>query len=69
MLLLSGLSLSPASVLPEAITPDLPPVFVHRLAGRIYILLLLAHLGGVLWHQFTVSRVMERMGMGGFPGK
>lgn len=69
MLLLSGLSLSPASVLPQAITPDLPPVFAHRLVARVYILLLLAHLGGVLLHQFTASRVMGRMGMGWFPGK
>jgi cytochrome b561 len=69
VLLLSGLGLSPASVLPEAIASDLPPVFIHRIAARIYILLLLAHLGGVLLHQFTASRVMERMGIGWFPGK
>jgi cytochrome b561 len=69
ILSLSGLSLSPANVLPEAITPDLPPVSVHRIAAQIYILLLLAHLGGVLLHQFTASKVMERMGIGWFPGK
>jgi cytochrome b561 len=69
MLLLSGLGLSPAAILPQAITPDLPPVVVHRIAARIYILLLLAHLGGVLLHQFTTSRVMGRMGIERFPGK
>lgn len=69
MLLLSGLSLSPAGVLPQAVAPDLPPVFVHRIVARIYMLLLLAHLGGVLLHQFTAVRVMGRMGMGWFPGK
>lgn len=69
MLVLSGLGLSPANVVPEAISQNITPVFTHRIVSRLYILLFIGHLGGVLMYQFRESNVMSRMGVSWFPGK
>ena len=42
---------------------------VESIAARIYIALLVGHIGGVLFHQFTKSDVMGRMGWKGWKTK
>ncbi len=63
ILLSSGLSLSPANVLPEAISADLPPVGGHALLSKVFIVLLLAHLGGMIEYQLFNGDVLSRMGI------
>ncbi|NJN94100.1 MAG: hypothetical protein HC875_08400 [Anaerolineales bacterium] len=69
MIALSGLGWSLANVTPEAILKDIPPVFTHGITSRLYILLVIIHLVGVLIYQFKKSNVMARMGVSWFPGK
>ncbi|MDJ0755151.1 MAG: cytochrome b/b6 domain-containing protein [Ardenticatenaceae bacterium] len=49
------------AALPTDLT-DLTPHFVHGLAARSYIALLIAHIGGVILHQVTEEDVLVRMG-------
>lgn len=56
--LLSGASNGPW---PDGIS-TLPPRVAHGVTARIYIALLIGHIGGVLFYQFTKSDVMSRMG-------
>lgn len=69
ILLSSGLGLSPANVLPEAISPDLPPVGGHALLSKVFIVLLLAHLGGMIEYQLFHGDVLGRMGLPWFKTK
>ena len=62
MLLLSGLSLSPTAVSPTAIQ-DVPPKYVHDFASKVFAVLFLMHLGGVLQYQFTKGDTLSRMGL------
>ncbi len=62
-LLASGLSLSPASVLPAAIDPNLIPVIGHVWLSRIFIALLVAHLAGVIEYQLFTGNGLARMGL------
>lgn len=51
----------------DAIPTDLshlPPRVAHGLAAKLYIALLVAHIGGVMLHQLTKSDVLVRMGWG-----
>ena len=41
----------------------------HRMLVRIYIVILLLHVGGVLRHQFSKGDVLSRMGVTTFAGK
>lgn len=47
---------------------DLGPAMVHSYTSPVFALLLVAHVAGVMMHQFTKSDVMGRMGIP-FPGK
>jgi cytochrome b561 len=69
MLLTSGLGLSPAAVTPEAIV-DSRPQQSHALLSKLFIALLIMHLGGVLSYQFTKGNTLARMGVptGNRPG-
>jgi len=63
MLLSSGIGLSIGGVTPEAILRDLTPLKVHGITSKLYIALLIAHIGGGLQYQFTKSDVLSRMGV------
>lgn len=66
---LSGLGWSLANITPEAIAKGIPPLFTHGIVSKLYILLFMVHLVGVLIYQFKKSDVMARMGVSWFPGK
>jgi cytochrome b561 len=57
--ILLGLSSEP---IPANLSEYLPRK-AHALEARVYIALLLAHLGGVIVHQLTKGEVMSRMGV------
>jgi len=60
-----GLSgLTPFNVTPEAINRDAPPIAGHFVMSRIYLVLLVLHLGGVFRYQFLEGNVFARMGLG-----
>jgi|GEM_PF-273576 len=42
---------------------------VHEIAAKIYIALLIGHIGGVVFHQITKSDVLSRMGITYFKAK
>ena len=65
LLLISGLG----EILSGAVDASIPadfsqfsPRIVHGLTARLYIALLLAHVGGVILHQVTKTDVLKRMG-------
>ena len=62
MLLSSELGLSPGGVTPAAIA-DVPPRIGHSLLSKIFMLLFLAHVGGVIRHQMTKGDTLARMGV------
>ena len=62
MLLSSELGLLPGAVTPEAIA-DVPPRAGHSLFSKIFMLLFLAHVGGVVRHQLTKGNTLARMGV------
>ncbi len=62
MLVLSGVGILPGSVTPAAIQ-DVPPRSFHDIVSKIFILLLLMHLGGVFQYQFKKGDVLSRMGI------
>ncbi len=57
------------AILSGAALPDfsgLPPRLAHGLGGRLLLVLLIAHIGAALWHQFVKrDRLLARMGIGG----
>lgn len=61
ILVASGLGLAPATVVPAAISADLPPVGGHAALAKVFLVLLLAHLGGMieyqLFHGDTLGRI------------
>ncbi|RIK25591.1 MAG: hypothetical protein DCC52_11125 [Chloroflexi bacterium] len=62
MLLLSNLSLSPMTLTPETIQ-DVPPRLAHDILSKVFILLFVMHLGGVLQYQFRKGDSLSRMGI------
>jgi len=56
---------SSTAIIPQDLS-DLPPRNAHGVMARLYIALFVAHVGGVLLHQFTKSDVMARMGWRGW---
>jgi cytochrome b561 len=68
ILLGSGLGISPAAVLPDAIVRDLPPVAGHSLLAKIFMALLVMHLIGVFSYQRSSGNVLGRMGVPGASG-
>lgn len=61
-LLLSGLSLSPAGVSPDLIQEVLPKK-AHVVASRIFVVLFLMHLVGVVQYQMKTGDTLSRMGV------
>lgn len=62
MLLLSSVSLWPMTLDPEAIQ-DVPPRAVHGILSKVFVLLFLMHLGGVLQYQLRKGDTLSRMGI------
>ena len=62
MLIGSGLGLSPRGVLPEAISDALPRT-AHSLMSKVFLLMLFAHVGGVIRYQLTKGNTLARMGI------
>lgn len=48
---------------PAALNREVPTIQGHFLMTRLYIALVLLHVGGVLRHQFTKSNILRRMGL------
>jgi cytochrome b561 len=67
MLLLSGLGLSPANVTPAGIQ-DITPRTVHDIVSKVFILLFVIHLGGVIMYQVGEGDTFGRMGIHWFKG-
>jgi len=63
MLLSSGLGLLPGNVSPQAIDDSLPQL-AHSQLSKIFLLLLVAHLAGVVRYQRTKGNTLARMGIG-----
>ena len=62
MLLFSDAGFLPGTVLPEAIA-DVPPRIAHNILSRIFLILFVAHVGGVIRHQMTKGNTLARMGI------
>lgn len=62
MLISSGLGISPRNILPEAIESTLPRS-AHSVVSKIFILLLFAHIGGIIRYQLTKGNTLARMGI------
>ena len=62
------LSGSSAAQLPTDLS-ELGARRTHGLSARLYIVLLVGHIGGVVFHQFTKSDVFSRMGINYFKAK
>ena len=62
ILLTSGLGLSPSGVVPEAIA-EVPSRTAHGLLSWAFLLLLLAHIGGVVRYQLLKGNTLARMGV------
>ena len=65
MLLLSGLSLSPASLSPAEIR-DVAPREAHHLLSKLFTVLLVVHFTGVLDYQMRKGNAPSRMSVGWF---
>jgi cytochrome b561 len=64
-LLLSGAIPALLSGAPLPDVSELPPRLVHGLMGRLLLVLLAAHIGAAVYHQFIRrDRLMARMGVG-----
>lgn len=63
ILISSGLSILPGTISPQAIG-DTTPSLAHSLLSKIFVLLLIAHVGGVVRYQLTKGNTMSRMGIG-----
>lgn len=64
MLLSNNLGLLPGNISPAAIV-DGPPRVAHAIVSKVFMLLLVAHLAGVVRHQLTKGNTLARMGISG----
>ena len=62
MLLFSNAGLLPGTVDPQAIG-DVPPRIAHNILSKIFIILFVAHVAGVIRYQMTKGNVLARMGL------
>ena len=62
MLLLSGVGLSPAGVTPAGIE-NVPPRTVHDVVSKLFMLLFVMHLAGVIMYQVREGDTFGRMGI------
>ena len=62
MLLASGISLPPTTLTPASIVESAPQQ-AHALLSKVFIALLVMHIGGVLSYQFTKGNTLARMGV------
>ena len=63
----SGVSLPAGNITPDAIAAaDVPARSGHSLFSKVFLLLFLAHVGGVFRYQFTKGNVLARMGVNWF---
>lgn len=62
MLLLSGVGLSPAGVTPAGIE-NVPPRAVHDVVSKLFMLLFVMHLAGVIMYQVREGDTFGRMGI------
>lgn len=67
MLLLSNIGLSPANVTPDAIQ-DVTPRTVHDITSKVFIVLFILHLAGVIVYQLQEGDTFGRMGVPWFKG-
>lgn len=58
-----GPELSFATLSPEAISLAVPQPNLHGIVSKVYIALLLAHIGGAIWYQVTKADTLSRMGV------
>ncbi len=63
MLLLSSLSIIPNAITPDLIQ-DVPPKDAHGILAKVFLLLFLMHVVGVLSYQFKEGQTFPRMGIG-----
>ena len=63
MLLLSDLSIIPNLITPDLIQ-DVPPRNAHHLLAKVFLLLFVMHVVGVLSYQFKAGQTLARMGIG-----
>ncbi len=68
MLLFSGISLPAPNLTPDMIE-DVLPRTTHGIASKVFILLLVAHIGGVIMHQREAGNALSRMGLPWFDRK
>ncbi|MCB9079490.1 MAG: cytochrome b/b6 domain-containing protein [Anaerolineaceae bacterium] len=61
MLFAVGPELSLATLSPAAISSVVPQPNLHGIVSKIYIALLLAHIGGAIWYQVAKSDTFSRM--------
>ena len=69
MLLSSGFGFSIGNIDPAAIARDLTPLKVHGIISKLFIALLIAHIGGALEYHYTTAAVLPRMGLNWLKGK
>lgn len=62
MLALSGLSLVPGSIVPADVE-NVPPRMAHDLLSKVFIVLLLVHVAGVVRYQLGKGDTLGRMGL------
>lgn len=67
MLILSNIGLSPANVTPSAIQ-DVTPRTVHDVVSKVFIVLFIMHLAGVIIYQVQEGDTFSRMGIPWFKG-
>ncbi|MCA9916395.1 MAG: cytochrome b/b6 domain-containing protein [Anaerolineales bacterium] len=67
MLILSNIGLSPANVTPDAIQ-NVTPRRVHDIVSKLFIILFLMHLAGVVMYQLREGDTFGRMGVPWFKG-
>ena len=63
MLLAAGPELALAALSPQAISSAVPQPNLHGIVSKVYIALLLAHIGGAIWYQVAKSDTLSRMGV------
>ena len=61
-LLSSGIGLFPGNVTPAAIA-DVPPRGAHNIASKVFILLFIMHVVGIIRYQLTKGDTLSRMGI------
>ncbi len=69
MLLSSGFGFSIGNIDPAAIARDLTPLKVHGIVSKLFIALLIAHIGGALEYHYTTEAALPRMGVNWLKGK